>query len=208
MPSTPLPLAPHADAPLVFAICGPAGSGKTTLARALCEKYNFTRLPFAAPIKQMLRGLLEFQGVSTHQIDRMLYGDLKEISTKYLAERTPRHAMQTLGTEWRDLIARDLWTNIWVTAAQSAHPSTRTRGVIADDLRFLHEADAIRALGGKIIRIHRPGFGADAHISEHEYLTIRPNTTLTNSSTPEFLFHKARLLLADALHADAPESTS
>ena len=47
----------------------------------------------------MLRKLLACQGADAEMIRRMIDGDLKEAPTPLLEGRTPRHAMQTLGTD-------------------------------------------------------------------------------------------------------------
>ena len=60
----------------------------------------------------MLRKLLACPGADAGMIRRMIDGDLKEAPTPLFEGRTPRHAMQTLGTEWgRDRIGRDLRAN-------------------------------------------------------------------------------------------------
>jgi len=165
----------------ILALIGPAGSGKSTLADLLVEHRGFIRLSFAAPIKQMLKVILDSQGATRSEVHRMLYGNLKEVPTLFLSGRSPRHAMQTLGTEWRDLMNRDLWTNIWTRSAQFIPK------IIVDDMRFTHEAAVVRDLGGKIVQIDRPGFGPGEHLSEKDYLNIKPDFTINNDVNPETL---------------------
>jgi len=89
----------------LIAFIGLSGCGKTTAARYFND-HGFTRLRFAEPLKRMLRAI----GLTDAQLD----GDLKEQETNLLCDRTPRHAMQTLGTEWgRNQIDQDFWVNIW-----------------------------------------------------------------------------------------------
>lgn len=138
----------RADAPRLIGLAGNAGSGKTTGAGILCDQ-GFARARFAGPLKAMLWGLLNAAGRDTETINRMLEGDLKETPCGLLGGRTPRQAMQTLGTEWgRDMIAPDLWTRITM---QGVRVALRSGGrVVIDDVRFASEAAAIRSEGGVI----------------------------------------------------------
>lgn len=140
----------------LIALTGYAGSGKTTAAKHLVEAHGFTLVKFAGPLKAMMRAL----GLGNREIE----GDLKEVPSAILGGKTPRHAMQTLGSEWgRNLIH----SNIWVNAAMEMACDVIDHGgrVVIDDLRFGNEVDAVRSHGGIIIRIDRPGIGP---VNNHE----------------------------------------
>lgn len=137
--------------PRVVAFVGPMGCGKTTAAQYL-KTLGYHRISFADPLKEMLRTL----GLSYEQV----YGLEKETPSALLCGQTPRHAMQTLGTEWgRQLIHNDLWARAWQYRCQP-HPL-----VTVDDLRFPNEHHAVKGLNGIIIRINRPG---TVLIGQHE----------------------------------------
>ncbi len=171
----------------LIALIGPKGSGKTLLSKYLESKYNYTPTSFATPIKLMLETLLSYQNLDKEIIHHMLYGNLKEEETEYLGWRSPRYAMQTLGTEWRILITRNLWVNIWENKTYSQ--LSRGEKISIDDVRFLHEAEAIKNLGGKIILISRQGYNPSiTHTSEHEYLKITQDETIYNDTTPEDMY--------------------
>lgn len=138
-------------------------SGKDTAAEAGKEA-GWVSLSFATPIKLMIGTLLDYQGVDPDTIERMLYGDLKETPTEYLAGRTPREVMQTLGTEWgRKLVSDDLWATILVNHAKSMDDEV----VVVPDVRFQNEVNILRENGGSIFRIERPGLPTDdTHESE------------------------------------------
>jgi hypothetical protein len=85
----------------------------------------------------------------------MIEGDLKHVPSPYLNDQTPRHAMQTLGTEWgRNCMGEEFW----VSAAREQIEMSFENGlnVVVDDVRFPNEADMIRDLGGVMVRIRRP----------------------------------------------------
>ena len=169
---------------MIIGLTGRKQSGKDTAAQALIEK-DFMQVAFAAPMKIMIATLLEYQGVPEEVIMEMLHGSLKEVPTVYLGGQTPRHALQTLGTEWgRNQMGKDFWAAIGVNVAEGA-----PRAVITD-VRFENEAALIRARGGEIWKIERPDRPTsdfDNHASEAEIDTLVVDRVIVNSGTIETL---------------------
>lgn len=129
--------------------------------------------------------LLEYRGADKKAIKRMLEGDLKEVPSPLLGGKTPRFAMQKLGTEWgREMLA----DNLWVEAMFDA--SKRYQRVVVTDVRFPNEAGAIQACGGQVLRITRPNNPTppDDHPSEAQIDTLHVDHELTNdaASAEEF----------------------
>lgn len=154
----------------LIAFTGLAGSGKSTAALHLVERHGYVRLRFAGPLKAMMAAL----GLSPRQID----GALKETPCELLCGKTPRLAMQTIGTEWgRNIIGEDLWTRAWRAAFDRLPPSALA---VVDDCRFPNEAEAVRAAGGMIVRIDRPGSGAGAAGHASEGQDIPSDRTIRN----------------------------
>ena len=155
---------------MIIGLSGYAGSGKSEAANVLAEQ-GWTRAKFAAPLKNMLRCLLLGQGLTTREVERMIEGDLKEVPSPLLCGKSPRHAMQTLGTEWgRQCIGDPLW----IEAAMRGFSGP----TVFDDCRFPNEADAIRKAGGIVIRIVRPGVEAvNGHVSE---TPVAPDWVISN----------------------------
>lgn len=145
------------ELPRLIAFTGLAGSGKTTAAQYLVQRHGYVRTRFADPLKAMLCSI----GLSDEELD----GARKELPSPLLCGKTPRWAMQTLGTEWgRDCIDNELWTALWTNRAQDC---IRAGGrVVVDDCRFANEATMVRQLGGIVIRINGRGGIGSRHKSE------------------------------------------
>lgn len=161
---------------MLVGLTGNKGSGKSSVAALL---HNFGYLPkvvaFAAPMKEMLLTL----GVPYDN----LYGSLKEEPLPQFGGVTGRYLMQTLGTEWgRNLICTDLW----IRAFENTVKRELERGVlvVCDDVRFVEEYECIQRLGGKIVKIERPGLtNSDMHESENIPNDAWECETLVNDST-------------------------
>lgn len=124
----------------VIGLTGPAGCGKDTAAlylRSLNPDYAIQS--FAAPLKQML-------AVGLGLTNAQLSGSQKEvIDLRYGC--TPRHMMQTLGTEWgRDRVHSRVWLR---AMSERLGPLT-----IIPDVRFEDEAEFVRERG---ILVHITG---------------------------------------------------
>jgi len=133
--------------PSVIALIGQAGSGKTEVARHLIINHSYQEMKFAGILKDMLRSL----GLSEEEIN----GSLKEAPSSLLLGTTPRHAMQTLGTEWgRDLIHPDIWAHAW--KVQVTEYLSYGHKVVCDDCRFENEVKVVHDFhGAQIWRILR-----------------------------------------------------
>ena len=153
-------------------IAGPARCGKDTVADILIKTLTgYKKASFADPIKEMI---LSGLGLRTNQV----YGDDKDT----LDERygcTPRHMMQTLGTEWGRMTINN---DIWVKAME-----TRLRpGMIIPDVRFENEAVFVRKHGVLIHIVGRGGIEGD-HVSESGIKAESDDIAILNNGSIEQL---------------------
>ena len=174
----------------VVALVGKAGAGKTRAGQYLTDHFGYKRLRFAERLKTMLYAF----GLDYSVID----GDDKGKPCESLCGQTPRHAMQTLGTEWgRRMIGDDLWVKALERDLLLGIGAGITKFVI-DDLRFLNEELWIRnlpvsSLGGtksKIIKIVRDvnDVSSSGHQSEIEMDKIVPDLYIENTGTIDELY--------------------
>ncbi|MBY3434788.1 deoxynucleotide monophosphate kinase family protein [Rhizobium laguerreae] len=151
------PQASNDNFPPVVAFTGQAGAGKSTATRYLVEQHGYTLVKFAGPLKDMMRAI----GLGEDDIE----GCDKELSNSLLCGKTPRHAMQTLGTQWgRDCIGPGFWIGLWRDSVERVF--AKSGRVVTDDCRFPNEALAVRKLGGDIYKIAGRGGIAGDHVSE------------------------------------------
>lgn len=141
----------------LLGITGKAGSGKSTAAQVLIDA-GWVRIKFADPLKDMLRAI----GLTEDQIE----GHLKEVPCDLLQGKTPRWAMQSLGTEWgRWCIGERFWMDI--ARRKIALAMAAGLNVVVDDVRFENEAHIIRELGGLVLGISRNVNVISGHVSEN-----------------------------------------
>lgn len=142
---------------MIIGICGAARSGKSVSAAILQNKLGFQEHSFAAPIREFVWKLLD--------VDAATFEMIKDKPHPMLSGKTPRYAMQTLGTEWgRNTISETLWIDVCINKAKN-----HTGNVVISDVRFENEAVAIRNAGGIIIKIVRkdaPVIQTSKHSSE------------------------------------------
>jgi hypothetical protein len=163
---------------ILIAFTGLAGSGKSTAALHLVEQYGYARVRFADPLKKMMAAL----GLTPEQYD----GALKETPCDLLCGKTPRRAMQSIGTEWgRALIGPDVWTRAWQHSVRQFDQLPFDQHIVVDDCRFPNEVEAVKEMGGVIVYIARPGAGLEAEAGAHESErhNLLCNLTLLNDAS-------------------------
>lgn len=180
---------------MILGITGFKGSGKDTFAKPFIE-FGFLHLRFADPLKAMLRTMLIDAGLDLRLVHEMIEGNSKEIPFSVLGDKTPRFAMQTLGTEWRDMLHKELWTRIMfgklerMGALTSYGPS-----VVITDARFPHEVEMLRQCNAKLIRISRATCRATGHESEVHIDSLPVDIVIHNNHGIEWLHSEARRVL-------------
>lgn len=155
----------------IIGIHGVARSGKDTIGEFLHKYIHSSEITsFAKPIKRMLNVGLNIPDVWLHSNikDQVIDG----------FDCTPRHMMQTLGTEWgRELIHPD----IWVIALHELIKNTNKIYIIPD-VRFQNEADYVRK-HGTLIHVYGRGGIEGNHISEQGLKALDDDFVINNNGT-------------------------
>lgn len=180
--------------PKLIAFTGKIGAGKSTAAQYLYETHKYRKMPFAQTLKEMLI----YMGLSAVEV----YGSQKEVPNEtILGGKTPRHAMQTLGTEWgRNLIHPDIWVDCWKRKASLCKDR-----IVVDDARFPNEFRIIEELNGIIVNIERAPTLNEPHESE-QHKPSRVFDMISNGLTINDLHDDIDQMLKtySALISDAP----
>jgi len=104
--------------------------------------------------------------------------EIKAIATKMgwdgVKDDRGRKLLQDIGSAGR---AYDPW--MWASKMPTDQP------IIIDDVRFINEVEAIKDVGGIIVRIIRPGLSPMNHESETEQKYILADYTLINDQELE-----------------------
>lgn len=173
----------------IIGLIGHARSGKDTFAARLTTRHGYTRIAFADPLKEVAYDcnpyvdwdLDDEGGINAYALDEVIdfhgWEHAKDINPEI------RAFLQNLGTALRDNIDPDIWLNAGLRKIE------QTPGpVVVTDVRYPNEARAIRRMGGKLVRIRRPGFdGANGHDSEHLLDDWEVDTVVLNATDVEGL---------------------
>jgi len=187
---------------MIIGLTGYVKSGKDSVANMLSEHIGgWTKVGFADALREMALVINPRirVGATKHYAEAdgtVRYADLLRVVGYNAAKAFPdvREFLQRLGTEAvRDVIGVDTWVNILMGRIYQA----RTDAVIAGgtepnftitDVRFPNEVEAVRQVGGYIVRVVRPGKGpANDHISEQLIDQIEADWTLEATTLDELL---------------------
>lgn len=163
---------------ILIGLTAQARSGKDSAADILAARQGLTRLSFAHPIRAFVASLI---GLSVEEMEAV-----KEVPHPALGGKTPRQVMQSLGTDWgRDMVSRSLWIDACMVKVYRALSDNHS--VVITDVRFDDEAQAIKAAGGVIYAVHRPGnkgtTSGKGHVSEDGISDDLIDLTIRNSGS-------------------------
>jgi len=177
--------------PTLIGLTGVAGAGKDSVRSILEKHYDYDGLAFADPIRDMLTALLDSIGLSGEWLtDRELKEkDIPELGLSY------RKMAQALGTEWGRQLKESLWLDI-AAAKIAMYRQYDSPGVVISDVRFPNEAEWVKAQGGVVWKIIRPGVEpVRAHASEALVNTLPYDYVIDNRGSIADLDHAVAMAL-------------
>lgn len=181
-------------------VAGYARSGKDTAGDYLATMYGYTKVAFANPIREALLRLNPTIDVDGYQ-DVSLKTAVETFGWEQL-KKTSSHVrplLQRFGTEvGRDMFGPDFWVNLAIDSIPDGSK------IVFTDVRFPNEAKAIKAIGGKVWRIDRPGIAAaNAHISERALDGYDFDHRITNDHSLAHLYAQVALAMTTPKEATA-----
>ncbi|WP_454012124.1 hypothetical protein [Aquamicrobium terrae] len=137
----------------IIGFTGKRNVGKSTAAALLEEEFGFERIHPVGALKEAWRQYLSVVTGSVHIAERMVYGDLKDVPSEFLPNKsTPRFYFEKAGKFQADLGVE--WTlGLEFQIARREFP--RAPLVVES---IVYEAPWLRSQGGKVVRLLRPGF--------------------------------------------------
>lgn len=200
---TPIPL---------IGLCGYSKAGKDFVARLLCERFRVARLAFADELKREV--------AAAWHVDVRLFHDpgLKDVSLERLALGRCTHqpfvdAHEHLAAlpSLKPRTVMQAWAD-WVNAFDPGHyvrivarhhrliVDTEPQAVIVTDVRLDPEHDWLRAEGGALWRIVRPGQRQPSgHETEHRHRHWPVDAEIFNDGRSEQLAKAASDLLLELI---------
>lgn len=148
---------------MILGVTGGIGSGKDTF----CDQAFAKKIGFADALKETCNYLTGHDYTLRETKDMEIWPGV-----------TGRRVLEVVGTQ----AMRSLNENYWIDKA--LEKAKLYDNVVIPDVRFPNEVEAIRKLGGKIIRINRPGCQRTGHESDN-WDKLEVDYEIDNSGTLE-----------------------
>ena len=173
----------------LIALSGLAGSGKDAAAGQLAD-LGWQRRAFADPLRSMAYALDPILDPALYPTPLRLSEAVDALGWDRVKRQYPeaRRLLQRLGTDaGRKVLGANIWVNTTLVDLDGM--------TVVTDCRFPNEAEAVRDLGGIVVRLERPGVklllddDGNAHPTETAlaataYSRTRAHPTVHASSSP------------------------
>lgn len=185
---------------MIISLSGPRGSGKSTVATYLVEKYGFVEETFAKPLKDFLSSLFSWdremmEGKSEEMRKRREEEDTWWSERLNIPDFSPRKAMMMIGTE---IMRNHFCENIWILSLERRlilHKNKKN--IVITDCRFKNELDFLKSIGAFTVFIERERSTKEilSHISERDLIGIEFDFKIKNNDTLDCLFYQVDKIL-------------
>jgi len=153
---------------MIIGLVGKAKSGKDTVADYIVRQHNFEKVAFADDLKALCKNMFDLTDAQVHTQEGK-----ETVDVRYGI--TPREILQKVGTDW----FRSVYPNIWVNRLVKKLQDRSADDFVVTDIRFPNEVDAIKSIGGIIVKIVRPDGGDIGTFAAHASETALDNLPFT-----------------------------
>lgn len=188
---------------MIIALTGPKGSGKDTVGQLICKlypHYNPQTIAFADPIKDVLCHVFNLN-------DKSEYDRFKRSTLNVESEIRPgvpttwrfvngRHVVREIG-----MLMRGYDTKQFTNYVQTKINEDPSKLWIITDLRFDEEYLMLKRIGAKVIKILRPQYDYDGHITERGFDDHLVDMVLMNDGDMEYLTMRVETVMRGLMEA-------
>jgi hypothetical protein len=176
----------------IVALTGSKGSGKDTVGQLIADMHGGQTIAFADPIKQTVMDIFKLKDIAQ-------YDAFKRTVLEYRLDYLPqaiagRHVVREIGMLMRNY--DDKQFNQYVRSTIESQPDKLW---VVTDLRFDNEYTMLRSIGAKVIKIIRPSYTYDGHITEREFNDSLVDHTLMNDGSLEYLKIRTELVMKNIM---------
>ena len=172
----------------VVALTGSKGSGKDTVGQLITDAFGGQTIAFADPIKNVVEHIFQLpvQGVGLE--DHQAYDQFKRTRMTFdlpkfnMMSIEARHVVREIGMLMREY--DDKQFNKYVKEKIESDPN---KIWVVTDLRFDNEYTMLKSIGAKVVKITRPAYTYDGHITEREFNDSLVDYTLMNDGSLDYL---------------------
>lgn len=188
----------------VVALTGPKGSGKDTVGQLIGElypDYKVKTIAFADPVKKVVQHLFDLNPESVDQYDLFKRTDVEYSLPGHLSHKVPgRHLVREIGMLMRKYDERQFTDYVFDTiTSDHARLTTMKMIYVITDMRFDNEYTMVKSFGGKIIKILRPNYHYDGHITERGFDDHLVDYKLMNDGDLEYLKTRVQIVMNSVL---------
>lgn len=178
----------------VIALSGPKGSGKDTvgaLIKGMYPQYNPETIAFADPVKHAIRHIFNLGDESAYSYDRLKRATLKLKDEECFYTIEGRRLVREIGMLMRSYDEKQFTQYVYDTVMKQPD-----RLWIVTDMRFDNEYSFLkRQLNAKMVKIIRPSYDYDGHITERAFDDHLVDKVLMNDGDLQYLKYRTESVL-------------
>jgi len=177
----------------IVALTGSKGSGKDTVGNLITGMFpSASTIAFADPIKQTVMDIFKLKEVDQYDLFKRT---VLEYRLDYLPQAIAgRHVVREIGMLMRHY--DDKQFNKYVQDTIQADPE---KVWVVTDLRFDNEYTMLRSIGAKIVKITRPSYTYDGHITEREFNDSLVDHTIMNDGSLDYLKIRTEIVMKNII---------